>query len=86
MYSLFAHKLALKKEAKKKGRGTMRFVVNNEYGLTAIGWVDGNTVYFLTSADGTGVDAVKRRVKSEKKIVKAPEATKKFNKRMQGVD
>ena len=51
-----------------------------------MGWVNGTPVHLLTTADGTGVDAVTRRVGQEKKRVTAPIAVKRYNRGMQGVD
>ena len=73
-------------EAKSSGRGTMKRATCNEEGLVAMGWVDGNPVHFLTTADGTEELSTKRRVGGEKQSVKAPVAIKKYNHGMQAVD
>ena len=73
-------------EAKAMGRGAMKIVSNKQNGIVAMGWVDGNPVHFLTTADGTEASTVKRRVGSVVETVKAPAAIRRFNHGMQGVD
>ena len=45
-------------------------------GLIAIGWVDGNPIHFLSSADGTAESSTQRRIGGKKQTVKAPTAIK----------
>ena len=54
-------------EAKKVRRGSMKMATCEKEGLVAIGWVDGNPVHFLTSADGTDESSTVRQVGGEKK-------------------
>ena len=75
-----------KTEATATGRGAMKVVTNAASGIVAMGWVDGNPVHFLTSADGTELSTVNRRVGSIVSIVRAPAAICRFNHGMQGVD
>ena len=49
-------------EAKKVRRGSMKMATCEKEGLVAIGWVDGNPVHFLTSADGTDESSTVRCV------------------------
>ena len=64
----------------------MKMATCEKEGLVAIGWVDGNPVHFLTSADGTDESSTVRRVGGEKKNVKAPTSIKRYNHGMQAVD
>ena len=64
----------------------MKVVTNAASGIVAMGWVDGNPVHFLTSADGTEQTTVNRRVGSVVSTVRAPAAIRRFNHGMQGVD
>ena len=73
-------------EATKRGRGAMKVATNAKFSLTALGWVDGNPVHFLTSADGTEATSVRRRVGQDKITIQAPAAVRKYNHGMQGVD
>ena len=75
-----------KVEARKSGRGSMKVATNSENGMVAMGWVDGNPVHFLTTADGTESSVVRRRVQSEVQVLHAPIAIKHYNHGMQGVD
>ena len=75
-----------KTEAAAAGRGAMKVVTNVPEGLVAMGWVDGNPVHFLTTADGTEETTVNRRVGSIVSTVRAPAAIRRFNHGMQGVD
>ena len=49
-------------EARKEKRGSCRLAVNQENNLVAIGWIDGNPVHLITTADGTEMTHVTRRV------------------------
>ena len=49
-------------EARKEKRGPCRLAVNQENNLVAIGWIDGNPVHLITTADGTEMTHVTRRV------------------------
>ena len=75
-----------KAEAKDRGRGTIKNMMDFKNQIVAYGWVDGNPVHFLTSADGTGTSSVTRRVGRESVRVRAPACIKKYNKGMQAVD
>ena len=75
-----------KTEATAAGRGAMKVVTDVRTGMVAMGWVDGNPVHFLTTADGTEVTTVKRRVGNVVSTVRAPAAIRRFNHGMQGVD
>ena len=43
----------------------MKVAVNEDNQLVAMGWVDGNPVNFLMTADGTATKHVHRRVQSK---------------------
>ena len=69
------------------GRGAYKFAVaKHPYHLVAMGWVDGNPVKLLTSADGTNLTSVYRQIGREKLKVLAPVAILEYNKNMDGVD
>ena len=73
-------------EATKQGRGQMKKVVDVRNNLVAYGWVDGNPVHFLTSADGSKTTEVKRRIGKKIEKIKAPIAIRNYNKYMHAVD
>ena len=73
-------------EAQAAGRGAAKIAVCHHHGMTAMGWVDGNPVHFLTTVDGTGMGSVERRICWNKRITMAPAAMKKYNHGMQAVD
>lgn len=75
-----------KPEATKVERGTHKMVSDAQYGISCYGWVDGNPVHFLTTADGTVLNEVTRTVGRVKKKVSAPICVKRYNKGMQAVD
>jgi hypothetical protein len=70
-------------EAAKVDQGTHKMVSHANYGIACYGWIDGNPVHFLTSADGTTTSEVTRRIGRSKKKVKAPICIKRYNKGMQ---
>jgi len=61
-------------------------VSDEKHGIACYGWVDGNPVHFLTSADGTVTNEVSRRIGRCDKKVKAPICIKRYNHGMQAVD
>ena len=73
-------------EATNQGRGRMKRVVDVRNNLVAYGWVDGNPVHFLTSADGSNTSEVTRRIGKKKEKIKAPIGIKNYNKYMHAVD
>jgi hypothetical protein len=73
-------------EARKERRGSCRLAVNQENNLVAIGWIDGNPVHLITTADGTEMTQVKRRVQQEQRQQSAPTAVRKYGRGMQAVD
>ena len=73
-------------EASNQGRGAIKRMVDVNNHLAAYGWVDGNPVHFLTSADSTSSTEVKRRVGKQIARVTAPKAIKRYNKNMHAVD
>ena len=75
-----------KGESKNKRRGEVKVAVEEKQGMVAFGWIDGNPVHMLTTADGTSMSKVTRRVKSEKQQIDAPTAIVKYNHGMQAVD
>jgi hypothetical protein len=73
-------------EARKERRGSCRLAVNQENNLVAIGWIDGNPVHLITTADGTEMTHVTRRVQQEQRRQSAPTAVRKYGHGMQAVD
>ena len=73
-------------EARKERRGSCRLAVNQENNLVAIGWIDGNPVHLITTADGTEKTHVTRRVQQEQRRQSAPTAVRKYGHGMQAVD
>ena len=73
-------------EANSQGRGRIKRVVDIKNHLAAYGWVDGNPVHFLTSADGTATTDVKRRISRNIEKVRAPVGIKRYNQNMHAVD
>jgi len=60
--------LFTKSEARnKESRGSVKMTVNEKYGLIAAGWVDGNPVHIVSSADTTNLTQVWRQVGGERK-------------------
>ena len=72
--------------ARKERRGASRLAVNLENNMVAMGWIDGNPVQLITTADGTELSHVKRRVEREQQQQSAPMALRKYNRGMQAVD
>ena len=75
-----------KSDVKRVSRGTTKVAVCNDKTLVAMGWVDGNPVHFLTTADGTNQSTVQRRVNSSRETVRAPKSVVNYNANMQAVD
>jgi len=74
------------KEKKHLERGSIRRMVERKKRIAAFGWLDGNPVHFITTADGSGMTTVTRRVGRERKTVEAPIGIREYNKGMQAVD
>jgi hypothetical protein len=70
----------------KVERGTHKMASDEQHGVACHGWVDGNLIHFLRSADGTSTDEVSRRIGQCDKRVKAPICIKRHNGGMQAVD
>jgi len=76
-----------KSEARhKESRGKVKIAVNKKFGLVAAGWVDGNPVHLISSADTHALTTVQRRVGGDKSAFTAPEIVKNYNNGMDGVD
>ena len=73
-------------KARKERQGSCRLAVNQENNLVAIGWIDGNPVHLITTADGTEMTHVKRRDQQEQRRQSAPTAVRKYGHGMQAVD
>jgi hypothetical protein len=73
-------------EAAKVDRGTHKMVSDKKHGIACYGWIDGNPVHFLTTADGTVANEVTRRIGRQERKVQAPICIKRYNKGMQAVD
>ena len=74
------------REAANQGRGAIKRMVDIRNGIAAYGWVDGNPVHFITSADGTATSTVSRRIGRQIKKVRAPVAIRRYNNNMHAVD
>jgi hypothetical protein len=72
-------------EAAKVDLGTHKMVSDANYGIACYGWIDGNLVHFLTSADGTTTNEITKRIGRSKKKVKAPICIKLYNNGKQAV-
>ena len=73
-------------EKNRLGRGTIKSMIEKRKRIAAFGWLDGNPVHFITTADGNGVTTVTRRVGRERKSIEAPIGIRKYNAGMQAVD
>ena len=54
--------------------------------MVAMGWLDGSAVQMLSTADGTAVSTVTRRIRATKNAVAAPVMVHRYNQAMQAVD
>jgi hypothetical protein len=73
-------------EAAKAVQGTHKMVTDEKYGIACYGWIDGNPVNFLTSADKTSMNEVTRKIGGCEKKADAPICIKRYNKGMQAID
>jgi hypothetical protein len=73
-------------EANKGKRGDLHIATSQDPPMVAFSWLDGNPVNFLTTADGSEMSEVKRRVSRQKQAVSAPACVGRYNKNMQAVD
>eukprot|EP00957_Ditylum_brightwellii_P166765 12693891-Ditylum_brightwellii.AAC.1 len=53
-------------------QGSYKIAVNRQYEIVAYGWLDGNPVHLMSTADGTGLTFVKQQVQSSKQHINAP--------------
>ena len=74
------------REANNQGRGAIKRMVDIRNEIAAYGWVDGNPVHFLTTADGTATSTVSRRIGRQIKKVRAPVGIRRYNNNMHAVD
>jgi hypothetical protein len=73
-------------EANKGKRGDLHIATSQDPPMVAFSWLDGNPVNFLTTANGTELSEVQRRVARQKQAVSAPACAGRYNKHMQAVD
>jgi len=73
-------------EKRQWERGSVRGMIERKKRIAAFGWLDGNPVHFLTTADGSGMTKVTRRVGRDHQSVEAPIGIKQYNIGMQAVD
>jgi len=60
-----------KSEARnKESRGETKIAVNKKYGLVAVGWIDGNPVHMISSADTEKLTTVQRQIGGKKEQYK----------------
>eukprot|EP00957_Ditylum_brightwellii_P189628 14434701-Ditylum_brightwellii.AAC.1 len=74
------------KDSRQFKHGSYKVACNKKYGTTTYGWLDGNPVHRMTTADGTGVTHVSGQVACEKLQVNSPTVIPKYNSAMQAVD
>ena len=60
-------------------QGSYKVAANRQHGIVAYGWLDGNPVHLMSTADGTGQTYVKQQVHSSKQLVNAPIGIKQYN-------
>eukprot|EP00957_Ditylum_brightwellii_P053159 4030773-Ditylum_brightwellii.AAC.1 len=63
-----------------------KVAANRQHEIIAYGWLDGNPVYLVSTADGTGLTFVKQQVQSSKQRINAPIGVKSYSNAMQAVD
>lgn len=76
----------IRSEATKAARGETKVMVEPIKCMAAYGRVDGNPVHFLTTADGTTMTTVRRRIGSTIKTISVPIGIWRYNHGMQGTD
>eukprot|EP00957_Ditylum_brightwellii_P204703 15340463-Ditylum_brightwellii.AAC.1 len=54
------------KDSHQLTRGIYKVACNKNYGIATYGWLDGNPVHLMTTADGSGVTHVSCQVAREK--------------------
>lgn len=67
-------------------KGTVKAVVDVEWGICAVAWVDKKPVHFMSSEFGVDVKAVVRRTGSEREEVPCPELAREYNLYKDAVD
>lgn len=67
-------------------RGYCKFAVRADKKMLCASWNDGNEVSIMSTADGTTMATVERRMGARREPIPAPEAIKNYNRYMQGVD
>ncbi|MGH7955149.1 MAG: hypothetical protein ACREOZ_04230, partial [Gloeomargaritales cyanobacterium] len=72
-------------EARIMPRVSSKIAVNEQFRMTAAGWLDGNPVHLLSTADGSEIGTVTRRTGGRQQDVSAPVLVKRYNKAMQAV-
>ena len=73
-------------EKNRLERGTIKGMIEKTKQMAAFGWLDGNPVHFLTTADGNGVTTVVRHVGRDRRSIEAPIGIRKYNARMQAAN
>jgi hypothetical protein len=67
-------------------RGSIKGMIEKRKRIAAFGWLDGNPVHFITTADGNAATTVNRRIGREQKAIEAPVGIRNYNAGMQAVD
>lgn len=75
-----------KKDTSQFGRGSYRFASEDEYGMVAFSWCDGNPVNIITTADGSSIGLVQRQIGQKKYKIQSHIAVQQYNKNMDAVD
>eukprot|EP00957_Ditylum_brightwellii_P012848 970759-Ditylum_brightwellii.AAC.1 len=61
-----------KKDAKLYACGSYKVAVCSNEGIQSIGWLNGNPVHMMSTADSTGATVVNRQIGGTKLAVRAP--------------
>eukprot|EP00957_Ditylum_brightwellii_P110914 8459693-Ditylum_brightwellii.AAC.1 len=57
-------------------RESYKIAANRHQEIVAYGWLDGNPVHLMSTADGAGLTYVKKQILSSKQLANAPKAIK----------
>ena len=75
------------KPSRNNPRGTLRVAHHRDNGIHMYGWMDNGAVYFLDSTQrGSEMVQIKRRIGGTHQCFQVPQAIKKYNQYMGGVD
>eukprot|EP00957_Ditylum_brightwellii_P049215 3734156-Ditylum_brightwellii.AAC.1 len=66
--------------------GSYKVAGNRKHLIVAYGWLDGNPVHLMSTADGTGLTYIKQQIQISKQSVNALKAIPRYDNAMQAVD